>query len=75
MKEYYIALWGNGIEAYNMYRRTGKPNNMAPALESTPGPFMSSFFYPADYVNRNKNATQKTITDRVFWDNGSVTVY
>uniref|UniRef100_UPI0040488DA3 SusD/RagB family nutrient-binding outer membrane lipoprotein n=2 Tax=Roseivirga sp. TaxID=1964215 RepID=UPI0040488DA3 len=75
MKEYYIALWGNGIEAYNMYRRTGKPNNMAPALESTPGPFMSSFFYPADYVNRNQNATQKTITDRVFWDNGSVTVY
>ena len=75
MKEYYIALWGNGIESYNMYRRTGKPNNMAPALESTPGPFMSSYFYPADYVNRNQNATQKLITDRVFWDNGSVTVY
>ena len=48
---------------------------MAPALESTPGPFMSSYFYPADYVNRNQNATQKLITDRVFWDNGSVTVY
>ncbi|PIQ47394.1 MAG: SusD/RagB family nutrient-binding outer membrane lipoprotein, partial [Cytophagales bacterium CG12_big_fil_rev_8_21_14_0_65_40_12] len=75
MKEYYIALWGNGIESYNMYRRTGKPNNMAPALESAPGPFMSSYFYPADYVNRNQNATQKLITDRVFWDNGSVTVY
>lgn len=75
MKEYYIALFGNGIESYNMYRRTGKPNNMAPALEQTPGPFMSSYFYPADYVNRNQNATQKSITDRVFWDNGSVTVY
>jgi hypothetical protein len=75
MKEYYIALWGNGIEAYNMYRRTGKPGNMAPALEQAPGDFMTSFFYPADYVNRNQNATQKSITDRVFWDNGSVTVY
>ena len=24
MKEYFIALWGNGIESYNNYRRTGK---------------------------------------------------
>jgi len=75
MKEYYIALWGNGIEAYNMYRRTGMPLNMAPALESTPGAFMRSFFLPADHVLRNQNAVQRQITDGVFWDNGSATVY
>ncbi|MCB0599963.1 MAG: SusD/RagB family nutrient-binding outer membrane lipoprotein [Saprospiraceae bacterium] len=69
MKEYFIALWGNGLEAYNMYRRTGKPNNMAPALESNPGAFIRSFLYPANNVNLNSNATQKALTVQVFWDN------
>lgn len=75
MNEYYIALWGNGIESYNMYRRTGMPSNMAPALEQGPGEFMRSFFLPSDHVTRNPNSSQKSITDQVFWDNGSATVY
>lgn len=75
MKEYFIALWGNGIEAYNMYRRTGKPSNMQPGLETSPGPYMRSFFYPADHETRNPNVSQKQITDPVFWDNGSADVY
>ena len=75
MKEYYIALWGNGIEAYNMYRRTGKPGNMQPGLETSPGAFMKSFFYPADHEQRNPNVVQKQVTDPVFWDNGSANVY
>lgn len=75
MKEYYIALWGNGLEAYNMYRRTGKPGNMQPALEPTVGEFARSFFLPDVHVNRNSNATQKEITERVFWDDGSANVY
>ena len=29
IKEYYIAAWGNGLESYNMIRRTGKPENGA----------------------------------------------
>jgi len=68
MKEYYIALWGNGLEAYNMWRRTGKPNNMMPGLEPNPGTFIRSFFLPADHVNFNANASQKTLTAPVFWD-------
>lgn len=75
MNEYYIALWGNGIESYNMYRRTGMPNNMMPALQGAAGGFMSSFYLPADHVTRNPNATQKEITERVFWDDGSANVY
>lgn len=75
MKEYYIALWGNGLEAYNMYRRTGKPNNMVPTLEPESGAFVRSFFLPDVHVNRNANATQKEITDKVFWDDGSVDLY
>jgi Starch-binding associating with outer membrane/Susd and RagB outer membrane lipoprotein len=69
MKEYYIALWGNGIEAYNNYRRTGKPSNMQPALQPTPGDFIRSFFYPSVYVDLNKNAAQKPGTlVKAFWD-------
>ena len=75
MTEYYKALWGNGLEAFNMYRRTGMPLNMQPTLEPAGGNFSRSFFLPAVHVNRNANATQKELTDLVFWDNGSATVY
>lgn len=75
MNEYYIALWGNGIEAYNMYRRTGMPDNMQPALQGAAGEFMRSFYLPDDHVTRNPSADQKSITERVFWDDGSATVY
>jgi hypothetical protein len=69
MREYWIALHGNGIEAYNMYRRTGKPGNMQPALEANPGNFIRSFFYPAVFANRNSNAKQKSnVETPVFWD-------
>ena len=75
MKEYLIALYGNGLEAYNMYRRTGKPDNMAPALEPEPGEFIRSFFLPDVHVNRNATASQKSLSDRVFWDDGSIDLY
>lgn len=68
MKEYYIALWGNGIEAYNMYRRTGLPSDMSdPVIEA--GAFMRSFLYPAGETATNPNIPQKPVTTKVFWDN------
>lgn len=70
--EYWFALYGNGIEAYNMYRRTGMPRNMQPALDPNPGAFVKSFFYPTAFIARNSNAKQKAnVTTPVFWDNGS----
>ncbi|MBS1609779.1 MAG: SusD/RagB family nutrient-binding outer membrane lipoprotein [Bacteroidetes bacterium] len=74
MTEYYLAAWGNGVEPYNNYRRTGMPNNMQPpAAVPEPGLFMRSFFYPSVFVNRNVNApAQKNpgnAADKVFWDN------
>ena len=71
MKEYYIALWGNGIEAYNLYRRTGKPLDIQPMRAAAPGNFIRSFLYPADFVNLNNTVTQKsnTAVTKVFWDN------
>jgi hypothetical protein len=68
-KEYYLSAWGNGLEPYNTYRRTGKPDNMQPMLGNSPGLFIRSFFYASVYVNYNKNAVQKTATNvKVFWD-------
>jgi len=72
--EYYIALWGNGVEPYNNLRRTGKPSNLQlPVAVPNPGFFIRSFFYPSVFVNRNQNApTQKNpgnAVNKVFWDN------
>ncbi len=68
--QYFIALYGNGIDAYNFYRRTGFPQMLQPNLEPNPGGFIRSHFYPANYANTNSNATQKNGVDvQVFWDN------
>jgi Starch-binding associating with outer membrane/Susd and RagB outer membrane lipoprotein len=74
MSEYYIALWGNGVEAYNNLRRTGKPASAQLAVAvPNPGLFMRSFFYPSVFINRNSNApAQKdpgNVANKVFWDN------
>ncbi|TAG70905.1 MAG: SusD/RagB family nutrient-binding outer membrane lipoprotein, partial [Runella slithyformis] len=68
--EYWFAAHGNGIEIYNLYRRTGKPAGQQPALEPSPGGFVRSYYYPLDLITRNSNAKQKTnATLPVFWDN------
>jgi len=71
-KEYYKALWGNGIEAYNLYRRTSSPKNFQPvkAVPGTEGPFWRSMVYPAVYANLNANApsNEGKATRKVFWD-------
>lgn len=67
VKELYKASWGNGLEAYNAYRRTGKPNNIQPGLEADFGTFPNSMLYPADHVTRNANVNQRSFSDRVFW--------
>jgi len=74
IKEFYIAAYGNGFEAYNMYRRTGYPGNLQPALED-PGPFPLSFLYPANSVDRNANLLQKpdgSLAVPVFWQDAGV---
>ena len=69
MREYWLASWGNGIEAYNGYRRTGFPSALQPTREAASGDFPRTFWYPSDYVALNANATQKGgQTNQVFWD-------
>ena len=72
--EYYLALWPNGYEAYNLMRRTGYPNradNLQPAVSPNPGRWYYSLYYPAVMVDRNMNVEQKNRTDRVFWNEGT----
>lgn len=69
-REYFTALFGNGLDSYNFYRRTGYPTNLQPNLEPQPGGFIRSFFYPANFVNNNSSVPQKGgVTNPVFWDN------
>jgi len=68
-REYWLSLYGNGTEAYNLYRRTGKPNRMQPGLESITGSFVRSFLYPINYMVTNTTAVQKKdLATQVFWD-------
>ncbi len=67
--EYWYSLHGNGIESYNLYRRTGMPRNQQPGLDPNPGGFVRSYYYPTSFVTRNSNAKQKAnMTGPVFWD-------
>ena len=69
-EEFFVSLYGNGIDAYNFYRRTGYPTTLQPNLEPNPGSFIRSFFYPANAANNNSNITQKPDQiQQVFWDN------
>jgi hypothetical protein len=68
-REYWLSLFGNGMESFNMYRRTGKPERLQPALEEKPGAFVRSFLYPNNYIVTNTSAVQKqNLAVQVFWD-------
>ncbi|HSJ69369.1 MAG TPA: SusD/RagB family nutrient-binding outer membrane lipoprotein [Anditalea sp.] len=72
-REYWLSLFGNGNEAYNLHRRTGKPSNMQPGLLASFGDYPRSFFYPNNYMVTNNNASQKPSQRvRVFWDTNPV---
>ena len=56
----FVAYYGNGINPYNFYRRTGFPTTLQFNIEPSSGNFVRSFLYPADEANTNSNITQKT---------------
>jgi hypothetical protein len=67
MTQKYIATVGNGIEAYNDYRRTGSPTIMAPI--SPVNPFPLRFLYSTRELTANPNApAQNNFITPVFWD-------
>ncbi len=70
VEQYFIALYGNGIEAYNTYRRTGQPSDLQAAVDlADPGVFVRSHWYPQDAAVNNSSLPQKQdVTTPVFWD-------
>lgn len=75
IKEFYIASWGNGIEPYNNYRRTGYPDNFQPTIEVESGQFFYTALYPGVSVNNNVNAPNNVRTRKVFWDLAGLTLH
>jgi len=70
--EYYLAGFGNSIEAYNAYRRTGYPSNIQTPITDSNPTFPRSFPYSAIAVMNNSSISQKQNTERVFWDTNPV---
>ena len=66
-REAFLASWGNGVEVYNLYRRTGFPTLQSPITAA--GAFPRGYRYPVDEVENNPNIQQRQLTDQVFWDN------
>ncbi|WP_190811344.1 SusD/RagB family nutrient-binding outer membrane lipoprotein [Flagellimonas sp. S3867] len=66
--EYYLAAFGNSIEAYNAYRRTGYPSNIQIPIDDDNPTFPRSFPYADDAVSTNASISQKQNTVKVFWD-------
>ena len=66
--EYYLATFGNSVEAYNAYRRTGYPSNIQIPIDDDDPTFPRSFYYSNNAVMNNMSISQKKITDKVFWD-------
>jgi len=68
-EQLFVNLYGNGIDAYNFYRRTGYPSTLQPMIELNSGNITRSFFYPANEANTNSSISQKPNHEvKVFWD-------
>jgi hypothetical protein len=75
MKEYFIAAWGNGIEPYNNYRRTGYPSNFQPTLEPVSGDYFYRAYYPLSTINNNPYAPSNSRTKKLFWDKANLNLH
>ncbi|WP_420320201.1 SusD/RagB family nutrient-binding outer membrane lipoprotein [Flagellimonas sp.] len=72
-EQFWIASFGNGVDPYNFYRRTGYPTTLQPNLEPNPDVFIRSMYYPTNSVNNNSNISQKPDQQQpVFWDTAGV---
>jgi hypothetical protein len=74
-REFYVASWGNGVEAYNSYRRTSAPRNFQPTLQPNAGPWMRTLVYPQTYVALAGGQPRDPNTvNKVFWDTNTETL-
>jgi hypothetical protein len=69
MTEYQLALWGNGLEAYNNYRRTGYPDFAITAPVMGNPPYPQRFIIPVSELETNPALANYTPDpfQPVFW--------
>ncbi len=69
IKEKYYSQFGNGLESYNDFRRTGFPSDL-PASLAPAGPFPLRFPLGPTELTSNANAPDPAplVTKPVFWD-------
>ena len=69
MVDKWITSYGNGLEAFNDYRRTGYPVLPSPQVASN-NVVSNRFPYPTDELTSNTNAPAQPLNNiKVFWDN------
>lgn len=70
IEEKYVAIFGESMEPWTDYRRTGYPTLTAPS-DAVISTVPRSLFYPQSEIDLNPNApAQKPdLTQKVFWDN------
>ncbi len=71
-QEYFVALFGNGIDGFNFYRRARVPTTLQPNESSNVDKFFRTFLYPPRFYTRNSSVDQKSgvTAMKVFWDTG-----
>ncbi len=67
IKEKYYAEFGNGMEAFTDYRRTGAPADLPTSLAPA-APFPLRLYYSVNETSTNPNAVQPPIDTPIFWD-------
>lgn len=70
IEEKYVAIFGESMEPWTDFRRTGYPTLTAPS-DAVMSTVPRSLFYPQSEIDLNPNApAQKAdLTQKVFWDN------
>ncbi|MBN2348901.1 MAG: SusD/RagB family nutrient-binding outer membrane lipoprotein [Bacteroidales bacterium] len=68
MEDKWVVTFGNGVEAFNDFRRTGYPDIPLPI--ETNDVELRRYPYPEDEINTNPNALEQPENNQpVFWDN------
>ena len=74
-REFYISINGNGLEAYNLYRRTGAPRNLQPTVQLGAGVWTRAMPYPATFSTLAGGAVKDNESvNKVFWDGNPETL-
>ena len=68
-EQYWVTMYGGGVDAHNYYRRTGYPTTVSINIDPNPGNYIRTFLYPNAEVSSSPNFQQRLNNDdAVFWN-------